>query len=274
MCDCGEDLQDLVTDASSGDVICRACGVVVDSHAFDDRLEFCSEVAGSRVGAPESWLLPAPSVTFGDTKRRPRVPSDDTFAATRRFFKVVDSMSHGFLTDVVDTAKSLCRDLLLHRVVRPDSRSEHAAAALYLSTKMNGASTGRSRREISTSFGLREERLTALVKIFVRTLSAMHPALLTLDLQVEGLVVRAVSRLDITPDQRAAVKSKALEMAAAMSMAELAELEGKTPRGVCGGLVAVALTRVGLKVHRKDVASACMVSSATVEKLARLVGRA
>ena len=265
MCDCGGH-GDYVTDGASGDVVCRGCGVVVEAHIFDDRLEFCSNEAGARAGAPESWLLPAGPITFECMRAR---QTDDPHASARRFFKVVDVMSRGFSTDVVDAAKALCRDLLAHRVVRTDSRPEHAAAALYLSTKMRGGGAGRSRREIAGTFGMHEERLTALVKVFVKALGATHPHLLTVDLQVDGLIGRAVDRLDLDSGSRRAVKRRAHEVAARVTDEVM---EGKTPRGVCGGVLAVALEQLGMKLNRKDVAASCMVSPATVDKMSKVVG--
>lgn len=265
MCDCGGP-GDYVTDGSSGDVVCRCCGVVVEAHIFDERLEFCSDEAGARAGAPDSWLLPAGPVSF-ETMRPRHI--HDPHASARRFLKVVDAMSHGFSTDVVDTAKALCRDLLLHRVVRSDSRPEHAAAALYLSTKLRGGGAGRSRREISETFDMSEERLTALVKVFVKALGPTHPQLMTVDLQVDGLIGRAVDRLDIDADLRRAVKRRAHDVAARVTVEMV---EGKTPRGVCGGVLAVALEQLGMKLNRKQVAACCMVSPATVDKMSKVVG--
>ena len=273
MCDCAPENVDYVSDAASGDVVCRSCGVVVDAHMFDDRLEFCSvEGGGARAGfEKETWLLPPPPVSFETQTGRPAKHTHDPHASARRFMKVVQSMSHGFSTDVVDSAKVLCRDLLLHRVVRVDSRPEHAAAALYLSTKMRAGGAGRSRREVSRVFDMAEERLTALVKVFVRALGAAHPLLMAVDLQVDGLIGRAVDRLPLDDGSRRVLRRRADEVSSRVTSAML---EGKTPRGVCSGVLAVALQQLGTTVSRKHVAAACMVSPATVDKMSKVVGAA
>ncbi|KAI3432545.1 hypothetical protein D9Q98_004094 [Chlorella vulgaris] len=108
-------------------------------------------------------------------------------------------MSAGFMTDVVDTAKMLCRDLMRIKTVKTCSRQQHAAAALYLATKMCGHS--RSRREVSKMFDLSTERLTALTKVFVNALGSTHPQLLQKHVEVGDLINRAVDRLELN-DQK------------------------------------------------------------------------
>jgi transcription initiation factor TFIIIB Brf1 subunit/transcription initiation factor TFIIB len=51
----------------------------------------------------------------------------------------------------------------------------------------------------------------------------------------------------------------------------LAKLEGKTPRGACAGVLAVAARTCGVETAKKAIADACMVSVGTVEKMAKLV---
>ena len=267
MCDCGASGGALVTDNSCGDVVCTACGVVVEAHIFDERLEFTSEAAGARVG-PSDWLLPTHPIVFSRQGGRD-LSNHDPHASIRGFFKVIDSLSRGFSTDVVDAAKQMCRDLARVRVVKSGSRAEHAAAALYLSTKMRGAGAGRSRREMAVALGVCEERLTSLTKLFVQTLGPQCPPILQTSLEVDDLVNRAVDRLDdIEVAQRRALKKTCHTLVEGLCAPDL---EGKTPRGVCGGVVFIAVTSLGLKIRKKCVASACMVSPTTIDKMVKLM---
>lgn len=261
MCDC-ETVGVTVTDAASGDVICTACGVVLEAHIFDDRLEFATE---ERAGHAGSWLLPAVPVAF-DVKRARALSNVDEHASTRDFFRVIDTMSAGFMTDVVDTAKMLCRDLMRIKTVKTCSRQQHAAAALYLATKMCGHS--RSRREVSKMFDLSTERLTALTKVFVNALGSTHPQLLQKHVEVGDLINRAVDRLELNDQKDVNLLKKTARDIADRCTSH--ESEGKTPRGVCGGVLALALQSLPhLTVSKGSVAAACMISYTTVDKMVR-----
>jgi len=268
MCECANGTETMVTDTASGDVVCTKCGVVVEAHIFDERLEFMSEDAGARASLSEDWLLPqGPAVLVQPSGRL--LANDDPHASIRAFFKVLDSMSHGFSTDVLDTAKVLCRDYSQGKLVKKDSRPEHAAAALYLATKMRGGGAGRSRREMAAWFSIPEDRLTALSKSFVKTLGPTCRTVLEVSLDMDDLLHRAVDRMpDLDETSRRSLKKAAHEVA---HMIRAEELEGKTPRGVCGGVVACAVARLGLDLTKKQMASACLVSPTTIEKMLKLV---
>lgn len=269
-CDCG--LGDLVTDVASGDVVCRGCGVVVEAHIFDERLESYADDAGPRAGHyNDAWLLPAQPVVLDAPHRRVR-GNDDPHAATRQLFSMVDWMGRTYSRDVRDTAKLLCRDLAAVRQVRGDARCIHVAAALYLAARMNGHGVGRSKREIATQFGdmgVTERGLTVAVRSFKDTLSrAPYSHQLHADLDAGDLINRAVDRLNLEPASRNAVKKTAHALAAVVPAHEV---EGKTPNSVCSGVVACALQRVGVKLSKKQVLEGCRVSGATMDKMAQAV---
>lgn len=269
-CDCG--MGDLVTDVASGDVVCRGCGVVVQAHIFDERLEGYGDEAGPRASqCRDAWLLPAQPVVLDAPRRRAR-SNDDPHAATRELFNIVDWMGRTYARDVRDTAKLLCRDLAAVRTVRGDARRIHVAAALYLATRMNGRGVGRSKREIAAQFadmGVTERGLTAAVRGFKDALShAPYSRQLHADLDADDLINRAVDRLGLEPPHRNAVKRAAHDLAA---IVPAREVEGKTPNSVCSGVVACALQRVGVKLSKKQVLEGCRVSGATMDKMAQAV---
>lgn len=270
-CDCG--VRDVVTDASSGDVVCRQCGVVMEAHIFDEHLEYYSEQAGARAGPAESWLLPAQPIVVDRVPHRRRVLSNaDPHASTRQLFVVVDSMSRGFSRDVQDTAKLLCRDLLAVRVVRCDARCLHAASALYLAAKMHGQGVGRSKKEIAAQYaalGVTERGITVTAKLFKDALhSAPYAAQLFAGLDATDLINRCVDRLDLAVATRKEVKKAAHALAEDVPARAV---EGKTPSSVCSGVVACVLQRLGVKVSKKHLVESCRVSGATLDKMTRAV---
>lgn len=273
MCDCG--MRDLVTDVACGDTVCRQCGVVVEAHMFDEHLENYSDQAGPRAGPAESWLLPSRPVVIDRGPGRRRVAANpDPLAHVREMFVVVEGMGRAFSKDVQDTAKMLCRDLAARRVVRADARHLHAAAALYLATKMHGRGIGRSKKEIAAEFGaygVTERGVTTTAKVFKDALhDASYAAQLFNGLDADDLINRCVDRLDVDVATRKRVK-KAAHALAARVPAE--EVEGKTPSSVCSGVVACALVRAGVKVPKKHLVECCCVSGATLDKMARAVQR-
>lgn len=273
MCDCAHlgGVPSLVTDTGSGDVVCRACGVVVEAHIFDERAECWGDDARAEVGRAD-WLLPARPVLL-ETRRRRVVSNPDPHACLRELFDVVDWLGRTLGRDVRDSAKLLCRDLTERRTVRCDSRHLHAAAALYLAAKMHGAGVGRSKREIAAqfgSYGVTEHGITAAVKAFRDALGGQaYAAQLFRDLDAADMINRCVDRLGLEdPRQARAVKKAAHELAARVPAEEA---EGKTPCSVCGGVLACVLRGQGIRLRKRLVAAACCVSGATLDKMARLV---
>lgn len=269
MCDCG--LRDCVTDAASGDVVCRQCGVVVEAHIFDEHLEYYSEKAGPRASTHDSWLLPAPPTRI-DKMPRCAMWTTDPHASAREMFAVIDNMGHYFSTDVQDTAKLLCRDLLASKSVRVDSRHVHAACALYLASKMHGGGIGRSKKEIAAQFadvGVTERGLTATAKLFKDTLcTARYADQLFRGLDAGDLINRSVDRLGLEAAQSRTVKKRARDL---MDALPPRDMEGKNPCSVCSGVVSCALAQLGVKMGKRHLAASCRVSGATLDKMAKIV---
>lgn len=271
MCDCGA--MDCVVDAAAGDEVCRQCGVVVQAHMFDERVEYYSEKSGARVGPPEPWLLPAPPVVLECVRRRRHgMANPDPHAATRRLFAAVDAVSTGFSTDVRDTAKALCRDLHERRTIRCTQFDVYAATAVYLATRMHGKGIGRSKKEIVAACGggdVTEHAISAAAKAFRTHLGDKSYAFkLRRGLDAADLVHRAIDRLGLDAAHARAAKKAAHELAGVVPPREV---EGKTPRSVCAGVVACVLRSMDVQLPRKSVAEGCCVSAATLEKMAARV---
>lgn len=272
MCDCGE-FPDAVTDAASGDCVCRRCGVVVEAHMFDDRLEHWSdEGGGPRAGiVTDAWLLPHPPTTLGAATLR-FVGTADPYHTVRELCGMVERMGRTLTTAVQDHAKQLLRDMHLARGIRSDARQVHVACALYLAAKMCGGGSGiaRSKREMALQCGVAEKALTTTAKVFRDMLrSTEYSSQLGNGLNANDLIVRCVDKLDL-PDAHAAKRLKRDALNLADDVPSI-EVEGKTPAGVCSGIVALAASRLDLGLSKKHVAAACQVSSATVDKMTKLV---
>ena len=271
MCDCGA--NDLVTDTASGDVVCQQCGVVVESHIFDEHLEYYSETMGTRAGPPESWLLPCQPTVVDNMPSRSRLLSNaDPHASTREMFTLLEWLGRKFSTDVVDTAKLLCRDLVAQKPVRGDSKHVSAACALYLATKMHGHGIGRSKKEIAAEFqalGVTERGLTSTAKMFKDVLHlSPYAAKLFSGLDAGDLINRCVDRLDVDDPTRKSIKRLAHQLAGQVAAEDV---EGKTPCGICSGVVNCALLRLGIKLSKKHLTESCRVSGATLDKMTKVV---
>lgn len=275
MCDCTEapSCADLVTDVAAGDVVCRRCGVVVQSHIFNEEMEYYGEGAGPRAGPAPSWLLPHEPTVVDNVPNRNRVLSNpDPHSTTRKLFEAIDVLGRGFSTDVCDTAKLLCRDLSSKRCMRSSSWHLYAACSLYLATKMHGRGIGRSKKEIAAMFaahGVSEQGLTVISKQFKDALHAKpYASRLFSGLDVSDLINRCVDRLDLSKPATNEIKKAAHELARRVSKREC---EGKTPCSVCSGILAVVMQDTGIPFVKKKLADACCVSAATMDKMSRAV---
>lgn len=271
-CDCGQ--GDFVTDVSSGDVVCRGCGVVVEAHIFEERLECYSEQAGPRAGpTKDAWLLPAQPVVFDAFPARRRILCNaDPHTSIRELFSVIEMMGRTYSKDVQDTAKLLCRDLASKRTVRADCRHVYAASALYLAAKMHGRGIGRSKKEVAAEFqmhGVTERGITVTAKLFKGALhSAAYSGQLFSGLDAADLINRCVDRLDLDGATRKEVKRCAHVLAERVPEREV---EGKTPCSICSGVVACVLQQLDVKMSKKHLVECCRVSGATLDKMARAV---
>ena len=275
-CDCGFE-PDLVTDSASGDEICRRCGVVTAAHLLDHTLERWQDVPRA-TSATDDWLIPKPpslftwsSASVKKPRRRP-LGNPDPHLPVRTVFETIDNMGHAMATGQRDIAKMLCRDLMEKRPLRSTNIQLFAACALYLASKMDGHTT-RSKKEIAASFatfGVTETDLTTTAKVF-RSVLASKPYAPRLCSNVDAgdLIFRAVDRLDVDEPAKKRLKSHAL---AVWSDVPPQEMEGKTPAGVCSGVLACAATNAELGLSKTTLAKACNVSTSTLDKLAKLVG--
>lgn len=266
MCfDCGEQ-DDFDTDFRSGDIICRRCGVVVEGHIIDDRLERYEDVP--RVDPSDAAPLLPEQHVFLDTTNIPKrfMATQDPYAAVREGFKIIDSIGGPlFSPNVMVSAKQLYRDLREHvKYVPSHSSKTFGAAALYFGCKMEGVC--RSEKEIATICQVSKNQLTTACKAYKDHLRARpYAKQLFVGLKSKDLINRAVERLVLNAMDVVKVKKMAHEVDEKVTNHET--LAGKTPGGICGGVILVSLRRCNIEISKGDVSRACNVATGTLDRM-------
>ena len=271
MCDCGE--NDYETDYKAGDIICRQCGVVVESHILDDRLERYTETprVDCTCGSSSAMLLPQKNVFFDATNLPKRaLASVDPFATIREGFKIIDTLGTPFQhSNIVIIAKEVYRDLReFVKTVPTHMAHTYAAGCLYFGCKLEGV--GRSEKEIATLLGVDKNDLTTVCKIIKTSLSKKpYGKQLFVGLSSKDLINRAVDRLGLCPKDASLVKKTAHDIDTFVSKSNT--LGGKTPAGICGGVVLASLRVCHIDKPKHDVSVACNVAIGTLDRFSDAV---
>lgn len=272
-CDCGA--NDLITDYRAGDVVCRACGTVVESHIIDESPERYSEAAGPRaeIMSPADALLPDQHVFLDRTNMLPKrvlMANANQFTVVREGFKLIDAVAGNlFSQPIIDSAKRAYRDVreFVKHIPSTTSRA-YAAGSLYVACKMEGVA--RSEKEIAAMCAVDKTMLTVVCKTFKKHL-ANKPYGRQLFVGVRGsdLLNRAIDRLGLERKVAMAVKRTAADLDAFATKSRV--FEGKTPASACAGVVAVSLHNCCVDVAPEIVCSACNVAAATLARLVEML---
>lgn len=260
-----------MTDWASGDVVCRACGVVVEGHVLDEGPEWWGD--GCRAGPPDPrGRLGTYLVKAGGAKRfRHGGGEDPSAAALTEGLRVVDQMVLGLRLSttcgIAGTAKELFSDLHAARAVRGDTRRATAAAAVYLACKLENA--GRDLRLVSHALDVDVRALGAAAGDFKDRLDGKpyHARLF------EGL--RAGRLIDVMLDRLVAAGALAGARRrdvwrAAQHLDEVLSRAldcGRKPRTICSGLLFVAAQHAAVPLDKKAVAAECEVCQQTLDKV-------
>lgn len=271
MCDCAEGPTP-VTDWSCGDVVCRACGVVVEGHIIDEAPEWRVHegedyAAKCRVGA-----VAAPLGTYldgvGTGKRRRRGPAlDPGEQAQQEGLRVVADFVGRFrqssTSAIARTARMLFEDAHAARPVRSDTRAPIAAGAVYLACKLED--TARELRQVAQVCQVDPRALNTAVADLKASLQGRpyHPRLYA-TLEASKLLDIFLDRLSLAaPERKRAWRAS---QALAGRLRELLDC-GRKPRTICAGLVYVAMQDEGLAASKKEVTEACAVCQQTLDKV-------
>lgn len=260
MCDCA-DGPTPVTDWARGDVVCCACGVVVEGHILDDTPTWAETAAPSpkrrRTGD-----------AAGGKERKLRCVVDPKEASLMDGIKVIDHFVGRFglstTSAIATTAKELFTDLHAVKGVRSDTRQALAAAAVYYGCKMENA--GRELRLVSQVCEVDAKALNAAASEYKESLHAQayHPKLFA-GLQAGKLIDMFLDRLRLPADQRRRVWRAA--HALDESLVDLMDC-GRKPRTICSGILYMAVQQEAIAgVTKKDITEACSVCQQTLDKV-------
>lgn len=281
MCDCAEG-PTTVTDWSTGDVVCRVCGVVVEGHIIDDSPEW-HVLDDARAGPPPNPFLSSDAVCGGtilssssSCKAAPkrRRLNDEVYQYQRpdplvAGLAVVESCvaALGLATTgtVAGAAKQLFVDLYRARGGRADNRRSVAAAAVYFACKLERVE--RELRLVATACDVDTRALHAATreykdgsladKPYYRRLFEALPADRLIDVFLDRLRLSDVDRKRVW---RAANRLHAV-LEAVMDC-------GRKPRTICSGLLLLALQAEGVQgVGKKELTRACSVCHQTLDKV-------
>lgn len=258
MCDCA-DGPTPVTDWARGDVVCCACGVVVEGHILDETPTWAETAAPS----PKRRRT-------GDTgkERKLRCVVDPREASLMDGMKVIDNFVGRFglssTSTIAITAKELFTDLNEVKGVRSDTRSALAAAAVYYGCKMENS--GRELRLVSQVCEVDAKALNAAASEYKEALHARpYHAKLFAGLQAGKLIDMFLDRLRLPTDQRRRVWRVA--HALDESLVDLMDC-GRKPRTICSGILYMAVQQEGIaSVTKKDITEACSVCQQTLDKV-------
>lgn len=277
MCDC--EVPSPVTDHANGDVICCACGVVMEGHILDDTPEWRpdqDDFAASRVGKPGSELgtiLDSSAPIRRDLVFRadPQRARDIALGkGVRDVERCVSDIGLSATCAIASVAKELFRDLWLAKGgVRTDARRATAAAAVYFGCKLEGV--GRELRLLATVCGVDNRALNSACNEFKVHLhgKAYYPRLFDA-FQAGTLIDIFLDRLALGRDTRKSVWRVAHKLDETLVHAMDC---GRKPRTVCAGVLWLATQQAGVKATKKDVAKACAVCTQTLDKVVAQIRR-
>lgn len=286
-CDCA-DGPTPVTDWACGDVVCCACGVVVEGHIIDESPEWRRGGGGGddghrggggpssapeRVGMPDSRGRPGGTflVVHGTNKRLCRgmaAREEPAEAALYRGLEVLTELLGAMRLPssgvIAGTARELFTDLHEERAVRCDTRRALAAAAVYYGCKLENA--GRELRLVSDVCGVDARALNAATSEYKAALGsrAYYPRLFA-TLQAGKLIDVFLDRLRLPAEQRRRVWRTAHQLDEAVLDAMDC---GRKPRTICSGILYVAARQEGVDaVGKKEITEACNVCQQTLDKV-------
>jgi transcription initiation factor TFIIIB Brf1 subunit/transcription initiation factor TFIIB len=139
-----------------------------------------------------------------------------------------------------------------------------AAGSLYFGCKLEGVA--RSEREIAAMCGVDKARLTVVCKTYKKHLARKsYGRQMLVGVRATDLLNRAIDRLGLDTKTTARVKRTASDLDA--FAAKTKAFAGKTPAGICAGVVVASLHVCCVAVPNDTVSAACNVSVGTLTRL-------
>lgn len=230
---------EVVEDYRTGDCICTACGLVLDSH----RLE-CTDFTHS--GVLEDVLA---SQIIRDCPRS--LLHAGSNASVRSGIQACCTIevcaAKAMLPDaVISHAKQLWSDVSCRKLCRGHIRAGLTAACVYIACKM--AQFPRSKSTLAAVFGLSVDVISKGIKLYMKLSKPRleHSALLSAATDSKDLLGKCTSECPfISEEDMRSVTAKARIADAELSQSGV--LEGKTPQVRAAAAISIALQRMGLK---------------------------
>ena len=251
----------VVTDWARGDMVCRQCGVVLESHLMDESSEW------------HEWAPPAArDASAKDTataaQRKRKTPMDMTARelwtaeGLRDVDRVVGCFGQSTTGSIAARARELFNDVA---AVRQFDRGALAAAAAYYAFKMEGV--GRELQTVCDACGVQPAHLRAALDVYKECLvdKTYYPELfsrVTAGALLNVALDKLVAAGSLAPGGRKDVWRSATRL---LDTLEHAMDSGRKPRTLCAGIVYLAC--LGRGVTKKEVATACGVCPQTVDKI-------
>lgn len=254
-------------------MVCTNCGVVTESHVFEERVEWYD--ADRRVTAPskDDVILGSSSTTLSSKKAQRYAPPDAT-KSTRLGFKDIERLAGHMRIDpehhIVTTAKEMYRDFQTRRKIREDARVVHAACALYFGCKAHERANDRHPRTLREMEQVCGHDMHDTVRAFKEVLATMPYASLMLtgvdagDLIGRKMdIITAIVQIDDATRHRIVRRARTIQTV----VHALSAMEGRVPEGVCGAILHYACEVEGVPgVSKTIVADAVGVSGVTIGK--------
>lgn len=279
MCEC-DGGPVVVTDWARGDMVCRQCGVVLESHLMDESAEW------------HDWEPPV-TAPNKNNKRRRQLAATATYTTAREAWvadglkdvdRVVGCFGQSTTGSIAARARELFGDVA---VARHFDRGALAAAAVYYAFKMEGV--GRELQTVCDACGVQPVHMRAALDVYKECLAdkPYYPQLFSrvtagalLNVALDKLVATGA----LAANRRKDVWRSATRL---LELLEHALDSGRKPRTLCAGIVFLACGQAhgqvcgqahgqahgqaqprGQKhVTKKEVATACGVCPQTVDKI-------
>lgn len=272
-CDCLEYDEGNTVQTREGDIVCRQCGRVVESHVLDMRPEWY-DAESSRVGGVgrDDFLLGGTSrSTVPPNKRRlaPPDPHKHVKMGLREIERLIGKFHLDPECTVSSAAKEMYRDYSdarqsENRTIRETERTAAAAVALYYGFKCE--QYPRTVKEMSGMCDVGLKQLDKLLKDFLKLLVGKpYFKKMLATVHAKDVVIRVLNHIDFkTEADKNKVLKRAREMFETVSNASI--LDGHTPDTVCGAVLYRTVQELGISISKKNIFAACNVSSVTLSK--------
>lgn len=272
MCEC-VDGPAVVTDWARGDMVCRQCGVVLESCLMDESPEWHEWGVTEPKQTTASTASTAAATANTSKKRRrvavaPEMSAREVWTAEglRDVDRVVGCFGQSTTGSIAARARELFGDVA---ATRHCDRGALAAAAVYYAFKMEGV--GRELQTVCDACGVQPAHMRAALDVYKECLAdkPYYPLLFSrvtagalLDVALDKLVAAGA----LTAGGRKDAWRAAMRL---LDRLEDAMDSGRKPRTLCAGVVYLAAC--AHEVTKKQVAAACGVCSQTVDKIVAFI---